>query len=57
MTPRARAALVAIRDGQRDTVTRQMIDRLSAARLIDFGLSMDPVQGWYVTDAGHAALT
>jgi hypothetical protein len=52
VTPRARAALAAIRDGRRDAVTRQMIDRLSAAHLVDF----DPRQGWHLTDAGRAAL-
>lgn len=47
-TPKALAALQMIAEGETDNVTRQMIDRLSAERLIDF----DPRNGWFVTEYG-----
>lgn len=53
MTPKARAALHLIDGGQRAAVTRQMMDRLTAAGLIDFDLD---VGGWVLTDAGREAL-
>lgn len=56
ITAKALQALTAIDNGQRDTVTTQMIDRLSRDRLIDFDLTVNPVQGWYVTDAGREAM-
>ena len=56
ITAKALQALTAIDNGQRGTVTTQMIDRLSRDRLIDFDLTVNPVQGWYVTDAGREAM-
>lgn len=53
MTPKARAALLLIQSGQRSAVTRQMIDRLAAGRLIDFDLDAG---GWVLTRAGVDAL-
>lgn len=52
LTLNARNALHRIHAGSRAAVTNQMIDRLSRDRLIDF----DPRQGWFVTDAGLAAM-
>ena len=56
ITPKARQALLAIDNGQRYTVTSQMIDRLLGGRLIDFDLTVNPAQGWFVTDAGREAM-
>lgn len=53
ITQAARRALRLIDSGCRTVVTNQMIDRLSRDGLIDFDLSVDPVQGWYVTDKGR----
>ena len=53
VTQAARRALQLIDSGHPMEVTRQMMDRLSWDGLIDFGLSVDPVQGWYVTDKGR----
>lgn len=56
ITAKALQALTAIDNGQRGTVTTQMIDRLSRDRLIDFDLTVNPAQGWYVTDKGREAM-
>lgn len=53
MTPKARTALHLINCGLTIRVTRQMIDRLSAAGLVDFDLDAG---GWTLTPAGHDAL-
>lgn len=53
ITQAARRALRLIDSGCYMVVTRQMIDRLSRDGLIDFDLSVDPVQGWFVTDKGR----
>jgi hypothetical protein len=55
LTEKARAALKRICDGDNDArnYSRQMIDRLSARRLIDF----DPSTGWVATAAGRNALS
>jgi len=53
VTQSARRALQLIDSGHHVEVTRQMVDRLSRDRLIDFDLSVDPVQGWYVTNKGR----
>jgi len=57
VTPAARRALELIDSGYRMDVTRQMMDRLSRDGLIDFDLSVDPVQGWYVTNKGREAMS
>ena len=56
ITAKALQALTAIHNGQRGTVSTQMIDRLSRDHLIDFDLTVNPKQGWYVTDAGREAM-
>lgn len=56
ITQAAQRALQHIDSGYPMVVTRQMIDRLSRDGLIDFDLSVDPVQGWYVTDKGRGVM-
>ena len=54
LTSKAAQALTTLhRDGWKGQVTRQMIDRLNADKLIDFELDRG---GWFVTSAGLAAL-
>lgn len=53
ITQAARRALQNIDSGCRMGVTSRMIHRLARDGLIDFDLSVDPVQGWYVTDKGR----
>jgi len=54
ITPKANAALQAIAEGRVHEVTRQMMDRLSKAKLIDItGTS----NGWFVTEHGWNTLT
>jgi len=49
LTKKATKALHDIAEGNREAVTRQMIDRLDADKLIDF----DPFKGgWVLTDHG-----
>jgi len=57
VTPAARRGLQLIDSGHRMEVTRQMMDRLSRDGLIDFDLSVDPVQGWYVTNKGRETMS
>ena len=57
VTSAARRALELIDSGHRMEVTRQMMDRLSWDGLIDFDLSVDPVQGWYVTNKGREVMS
>jgi hypothetical protein len=54
-TQKAIAALNLIAEGNRAGVTRQMIDRLSNEKLIDF--DNGPYFGWYVTEHGWNVLT
>lgn len=54
LTSKAAQALTTLhRDGWEGQVTRQMIDRLNADKLIDFEVDRG---GWFVTGAGLAAL-
>ena len=53
---KALQALHNIATDNRAAVTSQMIDRLDRDGLIEFDLSVNPDQGWYVTDAGRGTL-
>lgn len=54
ITPKAMTALTRLNDeGWQCQITRQMIDSLSAKRLIDFEVDRD---GWHLTPAGQAVL-
>ena len=57
VSPAARRALELIDTGYRMDVTRRMLDRLWCDGLIDLGLSVDPVQGWYVTNKGRETMS
>lgn len=52
LTEKARQALGCIADGEPRYVSRQMMDRLSSAHLVDFDLRRN---GWHLTAAGEEA--
>lgn len=54
ITPKANDALHAIAEGRQFEVTRQMIDRLSKERLIDFAVSRG---GWFLTEYGWNSIS
>jgi hypothetical protein len=53
ITAKAHDALWLINGGRGNLISRQMIDRLSARRFIDFAVDRD---GWFLTEAGEEAL-
>lgn len=50
MTKKAIMALIDIAHGDAHRVTRQMMDRLNAAKLVDFDPRRD---GWHLTESGY----